>query len=1047
GYFYFSGFREIYEKLEGKHLRILVGMEVERELMNKVKEFEIKNEDEYSKMEIRNKYNESLVKIFNDSNVFDNEENSRAFKVFLEMINNGKLEVRRTLKPNHAKLYLFENRPDHSQGGEYPGTVITGSSNLTWAGLRSRYELNVCMRNKADFVEGKRIFEDLWEESVIIVDKDHLEMFDQAVVSKIWFEKLYSPFHIYLKVLDEYFSIESKDDIRLPKEITNNKYINLKYQEDAIKKAISTIERHNGVIVADVVGLGKSIIASTVAHNLGLKTIIITPPHLMKQWDDEYRDYFDFNAKVFSSGMISKALEYLYDRDESERLIIIDEAHKYRNEATEDYVNLRKICQGNKVMLLTATPFNNRPQDIFAMVSLFQIPNRSTIRTVENLGEKFADLIAEYKKLEKANRENSIGNEDSISSISKQIRDIITPLIIRRSRLDLDKIELYKNDLDAQKIKFPEVEDPVSQEYDLGDLSELYLATLYKIDPEKDSKRKAFLGARYKPLSYFKDIEKYKKQIDETFGDFNMFVQTQVNLAKFMKRLLVRRYESSVCAFEKSINNMIDNHNNLLNWIDKRKTFPIFKKGNLPIIDEFYASNYDNDSGSLFDDDMFDRQIEKLDRKGLVEIDIKDISVDFQRDVKKDIALLEEIKNDWFDIPKPDPKLISFKKFLKDQIKSDPKRKIIVFSEFADTVEYLYENMKNEFKVFRYTSRQANKQNKDIIYSNFDAGIDAAKQKNDYHILLATDAISEGYNLHRAGTVFNYDIPYNPTRVIQRVGRINRINKKVFDKLFIYNYFPTDIGEKESKTKKISTLKMKMINTILGGDTKILTSDEELNSFYKDIYDQEFKKQNELSWDAVHKNILEKVKISNPQLMDEVRAIMPKVKIQRTVKKDREGVLVFGKKGDDFVFKIGINPLEYQILTTEEAIELFKADPSEVPKPISEIFYSKYEFVKNNLFDRQKELKIDKTRKQALDKLDQIIKVNPFDKEYLQDLRTALTYDALPKEHIRLINNLAAGNFQTIKEQIPPRYILAILNTVKKIESGDETIILAEELI
>lgn len=105
-------------------------------------------------------------------------------------------------------------------------------------------------------------------------------------------------------------------------------------------------------------------------------------------------------------------------------------------------------------------------------------------------------------------------------------------------------------------------------------------------------------------------------------------------------------------------------------------------------------------------------------------------------------------------------------------------------------------------------------------------------QRDDYKILVATDAISEGYNLHRAGTVINYDIPYNPTRIIQRIGRINRINKKVFDQLYIYNYFPTDVGESETRTKEISTLKMAMIHAIMGEDTKVLTKDEEIQSYF-----------------------------------------------------------------------------------------------------------------------------------------------------------------------------------------------------------------------
>ena len=153
-------------------------------------------------------------------------------------------------------------------------------------------------------------------------------------------------------------------------------------------------------------------------------------------------------------------------------------------------------------------------------------------------------------------------------------------------------------------------------------------------------------------------------------------------------------------------------------------------------------------------------------------------------------------------------------------------------------------------KVFKYTSKEASPANKATIRANFDAGLKSQFQKDDYKVLVATDAISEGYNLHRAGTIFNYDIPYNPTRVIQRIGRINRINKKMFEKLYIYNYFPTDIGEKDTRTKQISTLKMMMIHAIMGEDTKALTKDEELNAFFKERYQAELAKSEERSWDT-----------------------------------------------------------------------------------------------------------------------------------------------------------------------------------------------------
>ena len=149
-------------------------------------------------------------------------------------------------------------------------------------------------------------------------------------------------------------------------------------------------------------------------------------------------------------------------------------------------------------------------------------------------------------------------------------------------------------------------------------------------------------------------------------------------------------------------------------------------------------------------------------------------------------------------------------------------KKILVFTEFADTADYLFSRLKDKnYKAFKYTSKQGSqKENKKILKEEFDAS--SEKQKNNFRILIATDAIAEGYNLNRAGTVINYDIPYNPTKVIQRVGRINRINKKVYDEIFIYNFFPTVIGEKEVRTKKITSLKMSMFKALFGDDLSLI---------------------------------------------------------------------------------------------------------------------------------------------------------------------------------------------------------------------------------
>jgi len=432
-------------------------------------------------------------------------------------------------------------------------------------------------------------------------------------------------------------------------------------------------------------------------------------------------------------------------------------------------------------MLLTATPFNNRPQDIYSMIKLFQIPSKSTLKSVDNLGREFKDLINNYSDLTKEQKSKKISEIEvkiEVEQIAKKIRAIISPLVIRRSRLDLDAISTYKKDLIKQEVEFSIVEDPELLEYPLGTLKELYLKTLNLISPPKDNEgnpiaKLYYKAARYQPIAYINEERKehLKKKIEDAGFEYNLFRGTQRNLSKFMRHLLVRRFESSVYAFKKSLNYMINSSEGILTWIEKRNKIPIYKKGYLPSVEDFYNSTDDKNEVELTE--LFD----KFTEKGLFEIDVEDLKSDFIDDIKSDIDILKSIRTEWFEniISFNDPKLISFKEIIREKLKREPNRKIVVFSEFADTVNYLFDKLKNEdLKIFKYTSADASPSNKEIIRTNFDAGYKSEMQQDDYKVLIATDAISEGYNLHRAGAIFNYDIPYNPTRVIQRVGRINR---------------------------------------------------------------------------------------------------------------------------------------------------------------------------------------------------------------------------------------------------------------------------------
>ena len=1052
GYFYFSGYKLISEQLIDKYVRILVGLDIDTRITKCIREVDLLANYNTSRGQLKDDYYHHFVRLFNETDFLDSQPKLESFKLFYEKIKAGTLEIRKTEEPCHAKMYIFDYRDDISEGGEDPGSVITGSSNLSYDGLAGRVEINARFNDKQSHTDAKAIFEELWAQSVVVADKEHIDEFDAKVIDKIWFEKLYSPYKMYLRVLKEYFTIPTTENILSPYDITDGKFSNLKYQTDAVQMAINAINNHNGVIVADVVGLGKSIIASTVARNLKLRAIVICPPHLEDQWKN-YRDDFGFTASIFTTGKMENALDF-YEKivkPDEKYLIIVDEAHRYRNEYTIDYTILHQLCSGNKVMLLTATPFNNRPDDIYAMLKLFQIPTKSTLKTVDNLGAKFKDLIASYKQLQEDQRKGKKADSEvtkEANKISAEIRSIISPLVIRRSRIDLKEIPKYAEDLELQQIQLVIPNDPEELDYDLSSLQNLYLETLNRISDDEDHPKNdgkyRFKAARYSPVLYLRKDkqEELAKLLEEKTGvELHLLLGRQANVAKFMRRLLVRRFESSEYAFKMSLNYMLKSCEQILKWINTKGKMPIYKKGNLPNVDDFYKTDDDGN-------ELITETYEKYEKRGFFEIDMEYINDNFVEDIMSDMKLLKIIQKMWFgedDEIKTDPKLESFKDILKEQLSKEPERKIIVFTEFADTANYLGKALAGYgLPVFKYTSSDASQQNKQAINANFNAGEKKEYQRNDYQVLVATDAISEGYNLHRAGTVINYDIPYNPTRIIQRIGRINRVNKKVFDELYIYNYFPTDVGETETRTKEISTLKMAMIHAIMGEDTKVLTKDEEIQSYFLEQYRKEMAKSEEVSWDVKYLTLLNAVK--GTELYEEALQLPHRARTGRSVEKPRKGVLMFGKKGNDFVFKIGNEDGLVTQLTAEEALGLFEADVAEKPSALTESFEVAYQLTKSHLFSNDVQDKNEKNRLEAMRKVKVMLNRKALPTDYLKDLMKVIEKDGLSGYELRYINNLKPADYPKLLDQIDEYYVSRIIETCNHVDDGEESIILAEEL-
>lgn len=1049
GYFYYSGYSQLSEKLQDKQIRILVGLDIDLHISKRISEVENFRKGFVSRNLVKEEYYAQFITLFNDSDLLDSADKLEQFKMFYGKILDGTLEIRKTLEPCHSKMYLFAYNDQMNEGGELPGVLITGSSNLSYQGLKGRLELNARFNDKLEYEEGKKLFDELWENSVVIANKDNLDEWNNKVMKRIWYEQLYSPYLMYVRVLKEYFNIPTVNNILTPHDITEGKYSNLRYQTDAVQMALNALNNHNGAIVADVVGLGKSVIASTIARNLKLRTIIVCPPHLYKQWEG-YRDEFGFTATVFSSGKIEEALLHYQElvKPGEQFLIIIDEAHRFRNEYTQDYALLHNLCFNNKVLLLTATPFNNQPADIYALIKLFQIPTNSTLKTVENLGATFKDLIGKYKKLREEQREGKKTDEEiktQVSDMAKKIRSIISPLVVRRSRLDLLDIPEYAEDLKQQHIQLVLPDDPEELEYDLSGLKALYLSTLERISPsEEGGNVYHFKAARYSPALYIhEDLqEKLAKELEDKTGvNFNLLIGRQANISKFMRHLLVARFESSVAAFQASLGYMIQSSEHMLRWIEKRNKIPVFKKGNLPDVSAFYDTS---DDGMEEIEELF----EKYEARGFFEIDMKYVKDNFVADVESDIRLLKSLREQWFgkdNTIKSDPKLDSFIRIVQEKMKNEPERKLIVFSEFADTVNYLGDALaKAGLPVMKYTSADATPANKDLIRANFDAGMKPALQRNDYHVLIATDAISEGYNLHRAGAIFNYDIPYNPTRVIQRIGRINRVNKKVFEHLYIYNYFPTDVGEAETRTKEISTLKMAMIHAIMGEDTKALTKEEEVKAFFKERYRKEFARSEEASWDTPYRKLLNGLK--GTEDYDAALEIPHRARTARKAEKPKKGVLMFGRKGDDFVFKIGDATNPPAMISAEEAISLFEADRHEKPVDLSKNFDTVYQRVKSSLFSSDVKDRNEKEQINALAKIKVLMSKQALPQDYLEDLAQVVRADALSGFEIRFINQLTPKDAPQLPLKISVDYLARIISYQNKVDDGEETLILSEEL-
>ena len=747
----------------------------------------------------------------------------------------GKLELRaHPSKKIHAKFYILY--PDNFNQHAF-GAAITGSSNLSGNGLGigddKQYEFNVKMTQYEDVAFAKHEFELLWEEAkgVSISAEDYQETLD-----KTYLKGDVTPYELYIKMLMEYFSdrvlaIDQDDPFDMPEGYT--KY---DYQADAVVEGYQKLIRYDGFFLADVVGLGKTVIATMIAKKFLIengpehtKILVVYPPAVEQNWKTTFKDFgIDKYSRFVSNGSLGKVLDdenYDYWNAEEYDLVLVDEAHKFRNHTTGAFQQLQEICKmprletgyipgyKKKVMLISATPMNNTPADIYYQILMFQDPRHCTIDGVPNLTAFFSPLVVEFRKMRKQEQFDI----KQFKKLAERVRDrVIKPLTVRRTRTDIEGVPRYHQDVNG----FPKVAKPIKKEYELND----HLAKLFKEAMQILDKHLTY--ARYQAIAYLKP--------EASNGLYDNAELISRSLAGIRKNGLVKRLESSFYAFRKSLENFRQANENMLTMWENDK---IFIAPDMDI-NQLYALGYT-------DDEIEEKLNEKAEVNPKNAVFKRD---DFQPEyidmLRQDQQLLDDMWLEWEYISDDDDsKFAKFDDLLKHELfKKDhnPEGKIVVFSESVDTVDYLARRIgRNDVLVI---SSQNRSQLFKTIRENFDANW--KQKKNDYNIILTTDVLAEGVNLHRSNIIINYDTPWNSTRLMQRIGRVNRIGSTAG---IIYNYvfYPSEQGNKEIKLNQIALSKIQTFHTTFGEDNQIYSTDEIIDRDLDKLFQEGIKKEQE----------------------------------------------------------------------------------------------------------------------------------------------------------------------------------------------------------
>lgn len=921
GYFRISGFKKIANLLDNvDKVRILVGINIDKlthDAQARGKKFNLFDYE---------KFNQEFIS--NQKEVLEKEEYTQeiddSVNQFIKLVAQNRLEIRISQDKNiHSKVYIFRENEikRHNNTIEYRGSVITGSSNLTENGLSKNYEFNVELLYSEDIEFALNEFNDLWNKSVEINETDIDTIKQNSYLKEI------TPYELYLKFLIEHFEDRVDYDSSVANDLPKG-FMKLAYQIDAVNEGLSKIKKHNGFFLSDVVGLGKTITSAMIVKRLCYQTkgqiLIIAPPSIKKEWEETFKKFQIGSLRHFDFKSYG-ALEKIKDTEDYET-VIIDESHKFKNFLTSRYKELERICKENvkyekKIILISATPLNNKPQDIANQLYLFQDKRNSTIDSHPNLETFFAGIDKKYKEIigKKENQSELSENElKDLEQLSKKVRDnILREVMVRRTRTDIQTNEIYKKDLEEQGLNIPKINPVEELEYKLDDnLLKTFDKTISILTQDLKYYRYQILA------NLTKDGQKKYGDVQEGF-----FEKSALSLADIMKTMLVKRLESSFVAFKSTISKQCKNLERVIEMFEVGIIYIPAKHFNL-------FELLEND-----EDDFLSKVDYFLENEKMKAFDKKDFNDDYLQELKTDLVIFQELVKMWESVDY-DPKLEKFKSILN----SHNEDKVVVFTESKQTALYLEEQLKDYKQVLTVHGENRDKL-KDTIRENFDANYE--DKKDEFNVIISTDTLSEGVNMHRSNIIYNYDIPWNSTRLMQRIGRINRIGTK-HSEIFIYNFKPTAQSENLIELSKKAFIKLQTFHHAVGEDSQIYSKDEQVGTVA--LYEVETEKADE---ELKFLEEIRKYKEAYPKTFKDLKELPKKVRVQRTIDSMKDTSFVFIKNNDSKNYYMVDNENCEAINFVKMATQLKTTKEDKAILPIKDFHYehvkTAIEFYKNEL--------------------------------------------------------------------------------------------------